>query len=226
MDFHQLLARMQELDQPAVESTPVAEQPVGECPPSTPMSPSTMPGDMGKPDTPPPSMSLNLNAQGMENIEQLMKLVTKVNPDMEKPAMPPMPTLGMEPSITSIKPSMPPLKMLPDLDSDEPGPDMDMDMDKDEPGDEPGPDMDKDDEPSDEPKKDKEEAFGNSVSDSEPEVGDMDDVIRNGDDLHKKKSMHKAAAGGDNPMATESGDLKAQIRAELLRRLEEAKGAK
>ena len=78
----------------------------------------------------------------------------------------------------------------------------------------------------DEQTKDKEEAFGNSMAGSEPEVGDMDDIIRNGDDLHKKKSMHKAAAGGDNAMAAESTDLRAQIRAELLRRLEEAKGAK
>lgn len=211
MDFHQLLAKMQELDQPQVESMPidtVAEEPVAECPPDM---PSTMPGDMGKPDAPPPSMSLNLNAQGMDNIEQLMKLVTKVNPDMEKPAMPPMPTMGMDPTIASIKPSLPPLKMLPDLDADNddmPGGEKDMD------GDEP------------EMKKDKEEAFANSVDDSEPEVKDMDDLIRDGDDLHKKKSMHKAAAGGDNAMAAESGDLRAQIRAELLRRLEEAKGAK
>ena len=75
-------------------------------------------------------------------------------------------------------------------------------------------------------KKDKEEAFANSVGDSEPDEGDMDDLIRDGDDLHKKKSMHKAAAGGDNAMAAESGDLRAQIRAELLQRLAEAKGAK
>ena len=208
MDFHQLLAKMQELDQPQVESMPldaVAEEPVAECPPDM---PGAMSSSMSKSDEPPPSMSLNLNAQGMDNIEQLMKLVTKVNPDMDKPAMP---TMGMEPTIASIKPSLPPLKMLPDLDADNndmPGGEKDMDGEK--------PEM----------KKDKEEAFANSVGDSEPEVGDMDDLIRDGDDLHKKKSMHKAAAGGDNAMAAESGDLRAQIRAELLRRLEEAKGAK
>ena len=210
MDFHQLLAKMQELDQPQVESMPVdtvAEEPVAECPPDMPGAMSTEP----KQDVPPPSMSLNLNAQGMDNIEQLMKLVKAVNPDADKPSMPPLPSMGAEPSIMSIKPAIPPLKMLPDLDGnndDMPGGEKDMDGDK--------PEM----------KKDKEEAFGNSVGDSEPEVGDIDDVIRNGDDLHKKKSMHKAAAGGDNAMAAESGDLRAQIRAELLRRLEEAKGAK
>ena len=208
MDFQQLLAKMQELDQPQVESMPldaVAEEPVAECPPDM---PGAMAPSMPKADEPPPSMSLNLNAQGMENIEQLMKLVTKVNPDMEKPAIP---SMSMEPTIASIKPSLPPLKMLPDLDADNdnmPGGEKDIDGDK--------PEM----------KKDKDEAFANSVGDSEPEVGDMDDLIRDGDDLHKKKSMHKAAAGGDNAMAAESGDLRAQIRAELLRRLEEAKGAK
>ena len=52
-------------------------------------------------------------------------------------------------------------------------------------------------------------------------------VRRMGKELeYKKKNMFKAAAGGDNPMAAESTDLRSQIRAELLRRLEEAKGAK
>lgn len=202
---------MQELDQPQVESLPmdtVAEEPVTECPPD-------MPGAMSmtspKPDVPPPSMSLNLNAQGMDNIEQLMKLVKAVNPDADKPSMPPLPSMSMDPAIASIKTSLPPLKMLPDLDADNddmPGGEKDMDGDK--------PEM----------KKDKEESFANSVSDSEPEIMDIGASIPNGNDLHKQKSMHKAAAGGDNAMAAESGDLRAQIRAELLQRLAEAKGAK
>jgi hypothetical protein len=243
MDFHQLLARMQELDQPVPE-TQVIEEPnegnefsgalakakasgakefevdgkkyqvkedgtVEECP----MSPTPM--EMNKPDTQPPNMSINLNAQGMDDIAELMKLMTKVNPDMEKPAMPPMPTMGMDPTIASIKPAMPPLKMLPDLDSDNDDmPGGEQDIDKDEPDAEP------------EMKKDKDEAFGNSMNDSEPETGDVTDVVRDGNDLHKKKDMFKAAAGGDNAMAAESTDLRSQIRAELLRRLEEAKGAK
>jgi hypothetical protein len=218
MDFQQLLAKMVELDQPQVESMPadtVAEQPVAECPPDM---PSAMPSNMGQPETPPPSMSLNLNAQGMDNIEQLMKLVTKVNPDMEKPAMPPMPSLGMEPSIASIKPSLPPLKMLPDLDGDDDVTKAQGDLDNDGDHDMDDHDMEK--------KKDKEEAFANSLDDSEPDTMDMDAAIRDGDDLHKKKSMHKAAAGGDNAMAAESTDLRSQIRAELLQRLAEAKGAK
>ena len=195
---------------------------VEECP----MGPTSM--DMDKPDTPPPSMSVNLNAQGLDDIAELMKLMTKVNPDMinqPQDKMPPMPTMGMEPSISA----MPPLKMLPDFDADNndmPGGEKDMEikgLDQDGDGDH---DMDDHDM---EKKKDKEEAFGNSLDDSEPDTMDMDAVIRNGDDLHKKKSMHKAAAGGDNPMAAgayESVDLRAQIRAELQQRLAEAKGAK
>lgn len=194
---------------------------VEECP----MGPEPM--NMGKPDSPPPSMSVNLNAQGMDDIESLMKLMTKVNPDMiNQPSMSiaPMPGMGMD-----IKPSLPPLKMLPDFDAgndDMPGGEMDFDNvskmqgDIDNDGDH---DMDDHDM---EKKKEKDEAFGNSLDNSEPETMDIDSVIRNGDDLHKKKSMHRAAAGGDNAMAAESIDLRAQIRAELLQRLAEAKGAK
>jgi hypothetical protein len=226
MDFQQLLAKMVELDQPTTEttapivSTEACGDPMGMTPPMADQTP------------PPahPSMSVNLNAQGMDNIESLMKLMTKVNPDMinqPRDGMPPMPSLtGPGPSIASIKPELPPLRMLPDLDSDNDDmPDGEKDMeikglDQDGDGDH---DMD---DHGMEKKKDKEEAFGNSLDDSEPETMDMDAVIRNGDDLHKKKSMHKAAAGGDNAMAAESTDLRSQIRAELQQRLAEAKGAK
>ena len=226
MDFQQLLAKMVELDQPTTEttapivSTEACGDPIGMTPPMADQTP------------PPahPSMSVNLNAQGMDNIESLMKLMTKVNPDMinqPQGGMPPMPSLtGPGPSIASIKPELPPLKMLPDLDAgndDMPGGEKDMEikgLDQDGDGDH---DMD---DHGMEKKKDKEEAFGNSLDDSEPETMDMDAVIRNGDDLHKKKSMHRAAAGGDNAMAAESTDLRASIRAELQQRLAEAKGAK
>jgi hypothetical protein len=226
MDFQQLLAKMVELDRPTTETTaPIASteacgDPMGMTPP--------MPDQAPPPAH--PSMSVNLNAQGMDNIESLMKLMTKVNPDMinqPQGGMPPMPSLtGPGPSIASIKPELPPLKMLPDLDADNnemPGGEKDMEikgLDQDGDGDH---DMDDHDM---EKKKDKEEAFGNSLDDSEPETMDMDAAIRDGDDLHKKKSMHRAAAGGDNAMAAESTDLRSQIRAELQQRLAEAKGAK
>ncbi len=218
MDFHQLLAKMQQLDQPAAESAPVLDDaPMDECPADMPASPMTP--NMSKPDTPPPSMSLNLNAQGLDNIEELMKLIKAVNPELDKPAgaMPGAmaPTISIEPmdkpegglpSLGNLDAG--PLKMLPDLDADN----------DDMPGGE------KDDMPGDE--KDEKEAFGNSLGDSEPEEKG-NPFTADGDDLNKPKKTFPKVAGGDNPMQKmESGDLRAQIRAELLQRLAEAKGAK
>ena len=236
MDFYQLLAKMQQLDQPAVESAPVEAcgDPVGMPPPmNTPAQPPVAP----------PSMSVNLNAQGMDNIEDLMKLIMKVNPDMEKPAMPPMPGLDMPPSISAIKPSLPPLKMLPDMDADNdemPGGEKDSVipaikdiMNKPDDGDD-GVSKDQGDIDNDgdhdmddhdaEKKKEKEEEYAN-----EPEPDYKSRSVLSGNDLHKEKGTYPKVAGGDNPMQkqrNESGDLRAQIRAELLQRLAEAKGAK
>jgi hypothetical protein len=200
--------------------------------------------------TPPPahpSMSVNLNAQGMDNIESLMKLMTKVNPDMinqPQGGMPPMPSLTPPgPSISSIGDlgnlDVGPLKMLPDMDSDNdnmPGGEKDhMEPDGDEGPEIKGLDQDDDgdhdmDDHGMEKKKDKEEAFGNSLGGSEPEYMDIDAAIPNGNDIHKqKKSFSGKPYRGDNPMAAgayESVDLRAQIRAELQQRLAEAKGAK
>lgn len=240
MNFQELLAKMQELDQPAVE-TAVVEQPLEDC---------GMPGPMSsppsQPDTPPPSMSINLNAQGLDNIEELMKLIKAVNPEMDKPPMPSMPSIEIEPmdGPSDMPPPMGmsplklgnldsgPLKMLPDMDAgndDMPGGEKDK-------GEQPGGlgasldrdgDGDHDMKDHDLEKKDKEEAFGNSVDDSEPKTMDMDASIPNGNDLHKsKKSFSDKPYRGDNPMAVEGNDLRSQIRAELLQRLAEAKGAK
>ena len=130
---------MQELDG-SVQDTPVAQQSTEGCG-MPPMGMNPM-DKMGKPDVPPPSMSVNINAQGLDNIEDMMRLFQKVNPDMmpmDKPEMPPMPSLTMPPSIMSVKPELPPLKMLPDMDADNdemPGGEKDvmmkMDLDKDE----------------------------------------------------------------------------------------------
>lgn len=265
MDFNQLMAKMRELDAPVQSQSAVQEcgDPMG--------MPSAMPPSMN--DQPPPahpSMSVNLNAQGMDNIESLLKLMTKVNPDMiNQPGgatPPPMPGLMPEPSMISIKPEMPgigslgnldagPLKMLPDFDKEEPGDDNmpgPGDLDHDEPdadnmggpsdmdadndidniqksmGDNDG-DGDHDMKDHDIEDKDKEEkeAYGNSLGSSEPESkGSPFDAT--GDDLNKPKKTFPKVAGGDNPMQrTESKDaLRASIRAELLSRLNEAKGAK
>ncbi len=135
MNFNELMQRMRELDAPvAPPAVEACGDPMGMPPPSIP----------SKPDEPPPSMSVNLNAQGMDNIAELMKLMTKVNPDMiNQPAPMSMPPISAEPSIMSIKPPMSsigdlgnldagPLKMLPDLDADNnnmPGGEMDSDYD-------------------------------------------------------------------------------------------------
>ena len=231
MNFNELMARMRELDTPAPSVSPETEA-CGDIPGSmgSPMSPS-----MNKPDTPPPSMSLNLNAQGLDNIEELIKLMTKVNPDMAKPAAD-MPSMAPMPTISA----MPPLKMLPDMDKEPdieiPKPDMmNKPDDSDDGVDKAHGDIDNDgdhdiDDHDAEKKKDKEdEAFMNSPENgSDTEIGDVSDVIMRGNDIHKSKGTYPKVSGGDNPMqrTPESTDLRAQIRAELLQRLAEAKGAK
>jgi hypothetical protein len=228
MNFNDLMAKMRELDQPVPETiqAPVQDTPVEAC---GDMSPAPM-GMDSKPDTPPPSMSVNINAQGMDDIGELMKLLTKVNPDMINQKDAPTSPMSTEPSIASIAPSLPPLKMLPDLDADNddmPGGEKDIEikgLDQDQDGDH---DMDD----HDAEKKDKDEAFGNSVGDSEPDYKDISANLPNGNDLNRpKKSFSGKAYRGDNPMAAgayESKEtLRANIRAELLQRLAEAKGAK
>jgi hypothetical protein len=194
MDFQSLLAKMQQLDQPVGEQT-TNEIGCGGMPPA----PST------PPETP-PSMSINMNAQGMENIADILKLIAKVNPDAA-PKDAGLPSMSAPPSIMSIKPAEPPLKMLPDLsnephgepDGDE-GPVIKMDLDK----------------------KGKEEEFANEP---EEKYMDIDAAVPDGNDLNKPKGTFPKVAGGDNPMQRmESTDLRAQIRAELLQRLAEAKG--
>jgi len=120
---------------------PVGEAAVQEC--GDPMMGGMTP-PMGASTQPPPahpSMSVNLNAQGMDSIESLLKLMTKVNPDMlnqPTPLTPPLtpPPMTAIPSISSIGDlgnlDRGPLKMLPDLDSDNdmmPGGEMDADYD-------------------------------------------------------------------------------------------------
>ena len=116
MNFQELLAKMQELDRPATEACGDSPMPM-----SMPMGMPPMPE---KPDTPPPTMSINLNAQGLDNIEELMKLVKSVNPDMDKPASP-ISSISIEPMDKPMG-GLPPLKMLPDMDSEpHSGPDAD-----------------------------------------------------------------------------------------------------
>ena len=218
MNFQELLSKMQELDQPIDQET---TEGCGDPMPMPTMNP--------KPDEPPPSMSVNLNAQGMDNIEDLMKLIMKVNPEMNKPSIPPM---GMEPPMASIAPSLPPLKMLPDMDSDND----DMPGGEKDKGDQPAGlgasldrDGDGDHDMDDHDLEKKKEGFANGTDDdTEPEYKDVDYMVNKlSGGLGRKQAMYKHSyKQGDNPMAMEGNDLRAAIRAELLQRLAEAKGAK
>jgi hypothetical protein len=251
MDFNSLMAKMRELDQPT-PTAPVVEAPVEEC--GEPMMGNMPPSMADKPHTPPPSMSVNINAQGLDDISELMKLLTKVNPDMIN--QPSAPEISVMPSITPPGPSISgigdlgdldkgPLKMLPDLDKDEP---------KDGPMDMPGPDamnkpeikgldrdgdgdhdmhdheLEKKDEKSDD--EEKEESFQDATSQPDEQYKDVDYMVNKlaGGMNKPKQSFSGKPYRGDNPMAAgayESKDaLRNSIRAELQQRLAEAKGAK
>lgn len=248
MDFHALLAKMQQLDQSPAQSEACG---MPQPPMDAPMPPTIPP----KPETPPPSMSVNINAQGIENIEDMMKLFQKVNPDM-MPKVEPMPSMTSPPGIISIKPEMPPLKMLPDFDADnddkiggemepmdEPKDDMTkMDLDKDDDeGSQPaglGASLDRDGdgdhdmddhdlEPNDD-EEDKKEAWANEPDEEEKNIDYMVNKLAGG--MNRNHGTYPKVADGDNPMQKTirmgEGDLRAQIRADLQKRLAEAKGAK
>jgi len=197
MDFRELYQKIREIDTKTDEAC-------GDPMPAPAME---------QPDSPPPSMSVNLNAQGMDNIESMMKLFTKVNPDM-------MPS--DEPS--EPKMAMPPMIKLPiekdGIDNDDEGATKDQEDDF-------HTDLDKLTHKtfgpsSDEKKMDKEEEAWNNEPD--PEYDDIDAVTSGGDDLHKRKGAYPATAGGDNPRAMESEqELRGKIKEGLLKALEEAK---
>lgn len=175
MDFQQLVAKLQEIDQSASECGDMPSQM------SSPMPTQT-------PPVAPPSMSINVNAQGMENIADILKLIAKVNPDAQ-PKDTALPMMTTPPSVMSISSTSPEQKLLPDL--------------------------------SDEPSK---EAYAN-----EPDewVGDVSDVVHDGNDLNKEKKTYPKVAGGDNPMqrVKEGEELRDYIRSQLLQKLQELKGA-
>jgi len=248
MDFNQLLAKMRDLDQPTTQSMPATEA-CGDAP-----MPMSMPPSMND-QAPPahPSMSVNLNAQGMDNIESLIKLMTKVNPDMiNQPAkMMPMPSMTAMPSLTPPGPSISaigdlgnldagPLKMLPDLDMDEPhdepdadnmgGPsdgdsdnmpgdnDLDKDSsDRDDQDDQDDSGMEKDD--------DKKNEYANEPEEQYKDIDYMVNKLAGG--MNGPKGTYPKVAGGDNPMQrVEAVDLRTSIRNELRDRLAEAKSEK
>ena len=172
-----------------------------------------MPGSMGSmPSTPPVTMSVNLNAQGVDNIRELLNLMrtAEAEPGYHQPVGMPMPAVGLDMPIAVTKIS---------------GHDDEHDMgDEPEMGDEPksmpaGDDGDRGmaqirDLISKADKSD--EAYANEPDEK---YASVDDVIANGNDLHRQKTMHPATAGGDNAMAVRE----ASIRAQLDRRYKEIK---
>lgn len=250
MNFNDLMAKMRELDQPAV-----AEAQVEEC--GEPMG-MNAPVMNSQPPHTPPSLSINLNAQGMDDIESIMKLMTKVNPDMINQPMPAAPAVDPMAMLTPPGPSISsigdlgnldsgPLKMLPDL-SDEPEGDVggsdgvskamgdldgdgdhDMDdheMEKDKPEDSmdkpDGDAMNKDDEEKQDEWANTPTGFG--VQDG-PEVKDIDYMVNKiSGGMGKQQNMYKHNyRGGDNPMSMKEDELRAYVKSELTKRLAEAK---
>jgi hypothetical protein len=117
-----------------------------------------------------------------------------------------------------------PLKMLPDLDMDSdkmPGDDVSIkqgDLDNDGDHDMDDHDMEKGDK--------KKEEYANEPDEEYKDIDYMVNKLAGG--MNGPKGTYPKVAGGDNPMqkVKEGGDLRAQIRAELAKRLAEAKGAK
>jgi hypothetical protein len=176
MDFKAILEKMAELD-----ASKVSE----EC-----GMPMTAPQTPTAPPAVPPSMSINLNAQGLDSIESLMKLISKVNPDslggnVKEPTLPMMTT---EPSMASLRDKVLSKPAIGIADGDIDPTDNDIDPEQ--------------------------EAFGNTPDGAPgPEIKPLSAAVPNGDDLHRKKGQYPATQPGDNPMAVES--IKAQLEALL-----------
>jgi hypothetical protein len=190
MNFNDLMAKMRELDQP-VQSAPAVSAPVEEC--GEPMMNSPMSAAPQTPPHQPPSLSVNLNAQGMDDIESIMKLMTKVNPDMinQKDPLTAMPgganvtTIDPMAMLTPPGPSISgigdlgdldkgPLKMLPDFDKEPEGDDVTKAMgDLDGDGDH---DMDDHDMEKDKPEDSMEKTPGDEMNkDDKEESSDAED---------------------------------------------------
>jgi hypothetical protein len=199
MNFNELYKKIYDLDKPVI----------AEC------------GDMGQMmssgQMPPshPSMSVNLNAQGMDSIESLLRLMTKVNPDMISQKGPAMPALTSEPHIASISSMSDKPEMLPAV-TDEPKHDATHDIDGVDLGGEKeiGIDIDGDgnddielstDHESEEDEMEKEGAYDASTT-PDPEYQDTDFMVNKlSGGLGRQQTMHKHSyKQGDNPMSVES----------------------
>lgn len=171
MNFNEVYKKIAVIDGVLSESS---VQECGEMPPA----PASAP-------TQPVTMSVNLNAQGEENISSLMRLLTKVNPDMmPKSAEMPLPSVGPELTIGG-----------PGAKISSPADDIKGDMMKLLPLD---------------AEKDKEEAYANEPDEK---TADVDAVTHDGNDLNKAKGTYPKVAGGDNPMQKVKEELAAALAA-------------
>jgi len=189
------------------------------------------------------SMSININAQG-DAIDDVMALIAKMKGDM-KPDMPEIPTMSiMAPGMDGPMdgPEGPPMpkpinKLLPDFDGDNddmPGGEKDLpkDHDKDhvmiksldKDGDMDHDMDDHDMEKDDKEEKDKEEAYANEPDEEYKDIDYITQKTAGG--MNRRKGTHPKVAGGDNPMQkVGEAELRNSIKEQLLKALEEHKGA-
>lgn len=225
MDMKKLLSIVSAQKQPIVESV----QQIKEC--GEPM-PST-----NIPSTPPVSMNVNMNAQGIDQIKELLNLMNATaSNQMSAPSVLPaggapmpasapvsMPTVGLDAPL-SIEPAKAPTPDLGDLDDliknagigkkEEPAGD---DKDAEEGTKEPMQSAAEEIRAMADKLSDKNEELANSPDE---QVSDVDSVIPSGDDLHREKNQYAKAQDGDNPMSVES------IRSQLDARYKELKEGK
>jgi hypothetical protein len=232
MDFNKLLSTLDSLNKTKLAESVDTE--VSEC---------------GGDTTPhaPPTMSVSLNANGLDDISSLMRLLVKVNPDM-MPKDDKGPTLSADPNILTITNNHPePLKMLPEpteLDGEEDG---DMDNDEDEgiagtiaggiaglaatkslAGASTGASIGSDIQDAVFGDKETEEdisaGFNDAHTSPRTKTYDTKELIGRSNGIDKEKEMVKHSyKQGDNPMAMKDRDFKESIRLDLQQRLAEIK---
>lgn len=210
MDFNKLLAQMKEIDSPTNEACGMGLGPMANVPNSMPPEPQS-------------SMNLNINAQGIDDIESIMNLMHRVNPDMMPAADAPQATLGtITPGIIDAEPDAmnaeplelpaePTDSMVDPAEKSDAEPDMDNDevdaalADEPDPADEPEGDSGFEEEPaSDDADDDKEEdtdegVYANSSDEEEKDVDTMVNKLSGGINDRDHKTYPKVA-DGDNPM--------------------------
>ena len=183
------------------------------------------------PPLPPVSMSVNLNAQGIDQIKDLISLMNKADSPLaagpvptETPPMP-MPTVGIDAPLAITK--------SPEIKNNEPDPLADLLKKAGAPMKPKADETEQEETPKTELGKMADEVQGmadtladkNAKEDyaNEPDekVADLGQAIPSGDDLHRSKTMYTKAQDGDNPMVTKEG-----IRAMLDTRYKEIKEGK